>query len=324
MKQYRAIGMGGTFDHFHSGHRHFLDFAAALADTLVVGITTPELSTHKVSAEQIESFEQRQKSVEEYLTQNNIAHEIFRLNDVYGPTLQAGKVDAIAVTEQTVSGGAVINAQRSTLGLPELPVHVCSLLHDLSGELISSTRVRRGKINRAGLIYATPIQDGLVLTPEQSAAFTTAQGPVVLTVDPTQLTMPTLVVGDIVSETFVQHHWPASLYIFDRRSARKQYESATLQELVAATSSTTIANPAGQISKDAVTWLQQFCDNLTAQQMTTPSVLQIEGEEDLITVAIVLLAPLGVRLYYGQPHQGMIELQITEAVKERFYQPFAT
>jgi uncharacterized protein (UPF0218 family) len=46
--------------------------------------------------------------------------------------------------------------------------------------------------------------------------------------------------------------------------------------------------------------------------------LKVEGEEDLATVAIVLLTPLGTCIYYGQRDLGMIELRVTEKIKDEF------
>jgi len=317
MKQYQAIGMGGTFDHFHVGHQHFLEFASSLAEKIVVGITSPQLSAHKIAADQIEAFDLRWKAVSTFLTQQEISFELFELNDTYGPTLQDSSVEAVAVTEQTVSGGSEINHKRQELGLPELPVHVCTMLRDANGELISSTRIRRGKINRAGFTYASLIKDGFVFSQEQSNAFKPAQGPVVLDVNPMKLTTPTFVVGDIVSETFLKHGWPVSLYVFDQKTLRQDYSSVSLQQLMDTTPVTALTNPAGQITKELTAWLSTYCDQLSSQQAST-TILNIEGEEDLATVAAVLLAPLGARVYYGQPNQGMVELEITETLKEKF------
>lgn len=309
--------MGGTFDHFHVGHQHFLEFAAQLAEKIVVGVTSPQLSAHKVAAEQIEPFDVRWKAVSTFLTQKEISFELFELTDTFGPTLEDNSVQAVAVTEQTVSGGAEINRKRQELGLSELPVHVCTMLRDASGELISSTRIRRGKINRQGFAYGSLIQNGLQFSSQQSDAFKDAQGPVVLDVDPAKLTTPTFVIGDIVSETFLKHSWPVSLYAFDQKTLRQDYASASLQNLMDNTPVTVITNPAGQITKELAAWLSSYCDTLSAQQAST-TVLNIEGEEDLVTVATVLLAPLGARVYYGQPNQGMVELQVTETLKEKF------
>lgn len=319
MKQYRAIGLGGTFDRFHVGHRHFLQFASQLADKVVIGITTPQMTQHKTMAGIIEPLETRQAAVEAFLKEQQISGEVFVLEDIYGPTLEHAKVDAVAVTEQTVPGATAINRKRAALGLPALPVHICSLLKDIQGEFISSTRIRKGQIDRNGAVYALLIRDGLTLSPEQSAFFKPPQGPVVLTVDPSSLAAPTLVVGDIVSETFIKNGWPYSLAVFDRRSVREEYYSAELQEAVNhAEQLKIVSNPAGQLSKELVHWLEAFCNQLPEKQPPSPAYLQIDGEEDLVTVGLVLLAPLTTEIFYGQPQQGMVRLTVTEELKDRF------
>jgi pantetheine-phosphate adenylyltransferase len=317
MKQYTAIGMGGTFDHFHVGHQHFLEFAAELAETVVVGITIPELSSHKVAAALIEPFEVRQKAVESFLTARNIPHEVFALHDTFGPTLEASHVQAVAVTEQTVSGGEFINTKRAELHLPALPIHVCSLLNDDEGKLISSTRIRRGEINRKGESYLAAIRNGVTLTSQQLSAFKDPQGPVVLSVNPAHLSMSTLVVGDIVTETFLQQAWPASLFVFDERNLRQEYVSKQIGDSTHASSIASVQNAAGEISAELGQWVITFCESLPLTQ-TTPTFLRVNGEEDLATVALVLCAPLGTRLYYGQPHQGMVQVDVTETLKESF------
>lgn len=315
MKKYSCVGLGGTFDHFHVGHEHFLEFAGQLADSIMVGVTTPELSQYKTASHLIEDFETRKKAVEHFLRERNIKGEVFALSDPYGPTLENSKVDAVAVTEQTVPGAEAINDKRSTLGLPALPVHVCTLLRDENGELISSTRVRLGEVDRTGRIYRQTIHPDLPLTPEQSAFFHAPQGLVVLSVDPSKLSSTVLTVGDVVSETFLKEKWPVQLAVFDKKSERKAYTSSHV-ELTNTTPA--LDNPPGIITAELVAWLTDFFHQNTTQKPTSTQHLYIEGEEDLVTVAAVILSPLGIDIFYGQPGEGMVHLHVTEELKKRF------
>jgi len=319
MKQYRAIGLGGTFDHFHIGHQRFLEYAAEFADHLVVGITTPELTAHKLLAQSIESFETRKQAVESFLTAKGISGETFSLNDQFGPTLKDSQVEAVAVTEHTVTGGEAINQERTKLGLSPLPVHISTLVRDEHGDVISSTRIRLGEINRTGQLYKDLLQNGVTLTEAQTAFFKQPQGKLLSDVPKITVSVPIATVGDVVSESFLQAKVDVSLVVFDRKSARQAYTSSVLTE-----PTQTLFNPAGRISTELSDWLRQFCQQLSHEWLPRTQFLYIEGEEDLATVALVLLAPLQLRVYYGQPNQGIVELIIDEALKERFANVFRT
>src|SRR5258708_21624046 len=63
-KKYSVVGLGGTFDHFHAGHRFFLDFATNLGEELKVGVATTRLTQIKMFADQIEPYEARVEAVQ--------------------------------------------------------------------------------------------------------------------------------------------------------------------------------------------------------------------------------------------------------------------
>ena len=48
-------------------------------------------------------------------------------------------------------------------------------------------------------------------------------------------------------------------------------------------------------------------------------VIKIDGEEHLSVLPMVLCAPLGFVIFYGQPHEGVVKVEITEEKKEKAY-----
>lgn len=306
---YNIIGLGGTFDHFHAGHRHFLSFAADLAEEVWVGITTPEVTLKKQFSDQIEPYEKREKAVKEFLVSQNIKYRLFPLPDVYGPTLEGSPVEAIAVTEATQRGGALINQERKRLGLPTLPVHVCNLLTDEECELLSSTRIREGKVNRAGQVYELLFVEDLHLNDNQRKFFNDKQGKLVS--EPT-LDGNRYVVGDMVLDTFVKEGWEFKVGIFDGLNQRSGYSSSFLDKL---SIDIEVNNPQHVITTQLIVELKKVIK-------ATKSILRINGEEDLAAVALALLLPLGDVVYYGQPNEGMIEMEVTEELKEKFFSVF--
>lgn len=70
-------------------------------------------------------------------------------------------------------------------------------------------------------------------------------------------------------------------------------------------------NPAGTISQDAV---NTFGDVLK----TTPPVrVLVDGEEDLLAIALFAMAPEGSAVLYGQPLEGLVVVKITRSKKKQ-------
>lgn len=305
-KKYQVIGLGGTFDHFHVGHQHFLQFASELAEEIRVGITIPELTKNKILSEQIQSFEVRRKEIEDFLKSAGINGVAFSLIDQYGPTLTTSEIQAIAVTEFTKSGGEVINQKRQEIGLATLPIYVCDLVKDEDGEYISSTRIRQGVINREGKVYQNLFANDLFLDEMQRQFFSQKQGEIV--VKPTQSLSPKFVVGDVVLETFLEKNWTYDFGVYDLKNLRTEYNSEVIKKIQPIE---VVTNEAGMITVSLIQALQTYLD---ARQN-----ILVNGEEDLAAVALTLLAPLGSGIYYGQPNEGIIEMIATEELKGKFY-----
>ncbi|MDQ5951488.1 MAG: pantetheine-phosphate adenylyltransferase, partial [Patescibacteria group bacterium] len=115
MYKYKKIGLGGTFDHFHKGHQAFLLFASQLAQHLVIGITTPEMITHKKFSSQIQEYEMRADAVKSFTKNFFNTVDVIPLTDPYGPTLLGSNVEALAATTATQSGAEAVNKKRESL-----------------------------------------------------------------------------------------------------------------------------------------------------------------------------------------------------------------
>ncbi len=312
--KYSCIGLGGSFDHFHAGHRAFISFAAQLADQILIGVASSKMIDRKQFANLIQPEALREKQVREFCSSQGFKATIVQLNDDFGPTLsQDSPVKAIAVTTQTETGGQAINFKRASLNLPPLPVHVFQLITDKRGQPINSTRIRAGQIDRQGRVYSGIIESGLTLTANQRQFFGQPQGEFVTQIA-THSSGPIFVVGDVCLETFLNHQWHFDLGVYDGISQRRPTSDGTqVSRLTAARS---CSNPPGQLSSELVTTLTDWFVNPF-------QTLRIEGEEDLAAVALCLLAPLGAKIYYGQANQGMVEMLVTEDLKQKCYDELA-
>lgn len=319
-KLYQTLGLGGTFDHFHQGHEHFLTFANSLAEYLVIGITDQKLTKQKPFAHSIDTFSQRQNAVRAFCHRQKIRHEIVKLTDLYGPTLTDGPIEALCVTEETTQGARAINEMRQKLRLDPLPVHVATMLQDQTGQVVSSARIRAGEVSRSGLVYGTVLQQPLTLTDEQRQFFAQRQGELATRPSVVEQALlasyHTCVVGDTTLEKFIKNKWHFSLGVYDLKQQRKAFVSPYLEPLQPDLS---LINPAGTITQELVTILRKALASPKGGQL-----IYVEGEEDLATVALVLMLSLHSKIYYGQPGEGMVELLVTEEVKDRFYKVLAT
>jgi len=78
-----------------------------------------------------------------------------------------------------------------------------------------------------------------------------------------------------------------------------------------------VKNPAGEISTQLTAALKIALEQKFLH-------VEVIGEEDLAAVALVLLAPLESRIYYGQPEKGLVKIVITEDLKEKIKQILQT
>lgn len=307
MKKYKKIALGGTFDHFHKGHQYFLLAAGELADSLLIGVTTEKLQSKKNFPELIESYDHRAGAVKAFTKNLFLNTEIVPLNNQYGPTLEGSTVEAILVTSDTEHGAHAINSKRKEIGLPELPIHITALEKDTLGGVISSARIRAGEINRMGEVYASIFDHDVTISPPQRQHFTHPQGELVQ--HPSAATR-IYVVGDYSLSTFRKNSWQYDLGIIDHKIQRKAYDPPIIspEEI-----DVTVNNPAGMITT-------QLIEALQLTMKTGYKHLVVEGEEDLAAVALALLSPLNSHIYYGQPNQGMVEIVVTESLKEQVKQ----
>lgn len=70
-------------------------------------------------------------------------------------------------------------------------------------------------------------------------------------------------------------------------------------------------NPAGTVSRDAIDAISR------AFTLERPVRVYVDGEEDLLGLAVLRLAPDGSVILYGQPLEGMVLLRVDEAIRER-------
>lgn len=314
-KIYNFAGLGGTFDHFHQGHKEFLQFAANLSQNLIIGCTDKKMSLGKPWPQSIQDLSQRLKAVKKFTKTLGVNCEFIILKDLYGSTLEDERLEALIATTETRRGCETINQARKQLRLKTLPIMVCQMFKDQSGKELHADRIRAGLVNRDGLVYSKIFNQTIKLNLKQRQFFTKPQGKIVEK-PRVENSWPVILVGDGTVDKFIQNHWPYQLGIFDYQIERQEAFGHSRKLQV----NQEINNPAGFITTDLS---QAILKTLSQLDKTRQLHLLVRGEEDLATVATVLHAPFGAYVYYGQPKQGLVEISIDENVKEKFAKALA-
>ena len=145
-KKYDKVAVGGTFDKFHDGHKKLLSTAFEIANNVEIGVTSDAFGGLKGD---IDSCKVRMKNLKSFFKDySNFI--IVPLDDPYGTTIYDSDFDAIVVSEETEPTAVEINEIRISKGMNPIDIVVVSFVLAYDGTPISSTRIRRGEINKNG------------------------------------------------------------------------------------------------------------------------------------------------------------------------------
>ncbi len=147
--QYKKVAVGGTFDKFHKGHRKLLDTAFELGNYVVIGVTSNEFGGLKGK---IDPCNVRMSNLKGLLENKHPNYDIQQLNEPYGTTVDDEEIDAIVVSEETEPTAFQINRVRIERGMKPIDIITIHMVLAEDGKPISSTRIRKGEIDRAGTI----------------------------------------------------------------------------------------------------------------------------------------------------------------------------
>jgi len=153
-KKFKTVAVGGTFDEFHKGHRALLMKAFEAGEQVLIGLCSDEFAKKLHKPHPTAPYEQRLEELKDFLGKHDFLKraKIIPLNDVYGVTLSKGCVESLVVSRETESAALKINEERKKLGLPPLDIAVIEMVPSENHAPISTTRIRRGEIDRDGFL----------------------------------------------------------------------------------------------------------------------------------------------------------------------------
>ncbi len=146
--KYNKIAVGGTFDKFHNGHDFLIKTAFEMADEVLIGITSDEFASNKNHV--IEPCEVRVSRLRNIINKYNKTYHIKEIFDPYGTSVDDPDLDAIVVSKETEHSAMDINKARVDRGFNPLDIIVIEWILAEDGVPISSTRIRKGEIDKSG------------------------------------------------------------------------------------------------------------------------------------------------------------------------------
>lgn len=152
-KKFRMVGVGGTFDEFHKGHRALLTKAFDVSERVMVGVSSDEFVRRMSKPHQTASYEERTKELRDFLRNEGLLQrtEIIPINDAYGGVLLSRDlIKALVVSEETQAVAVRINEKRKEIGIDPLEIIVINMIPSENRRAISTTRIRTGEIDREG------------------------------------------------------------------------------------------------------------------------------------------------------------------------------
>jgi len=119
-----------------------------------------------------------------------------------------------------------------------------------------------------------------------------------------------ITVGDVISRSLLEGGLKVDVFIVDNKAMRKPIEP------IKYTTNKTLylSNPAGTITENS--W-QVIREAISSEESVK---VIVDGEEDLLTIVAVLVAPDGSMVIYGQPSEGAVVINVNGESKKRMHE----
>lgn len=142
------VGLGGTFNVLHKGHRRLLEVALSNGDSLAIGLMSDDYCRRHKSV--VLPYAERERALWEHLSNKGVKFTISPLNVKEGTAPSDPDLDVLVVSQETHSLGPRINDMRLRNGLRPLKIVIVPYVLAEDYRPISSTRVLQGEIDTEG------------------------------------------------------------------------------------------------------------------------------------------------------------------------------
>ncbi len=141
------VAVGGTFEALHAGHIKLLKKAIEIGDEIIIGVTSDsfvEKMGKKVETPYLDRVVRLKEKIDE-IAEKDFRFYIAMLEDPYGPVLKE-EIDYIVVSPESFSNALKANELRKKLGFRPMSIYVINFVKAETGEKISSTDIKKGRI----------------------------------------------------------------------------------------------------------------------------------------------------------------------------------
>ena len=151
-KKFDEVGVGGTFDELHRGHKTLLLKAFDVGEHVLIGLCSDDFVAKLAKPHQVAPYDRRLVDLRAFLRERSWLHRatIVPLSDPYGPTLLKGSIEALVVSKETEPTAMEINERRRRAGESALKIVTIDMVPSENHTPISTTRIRRGEMDREG------------------------------------------------------------------------------------------------------------------------------------------------------------------------------
>lgn len=240
--------------------------------------------------------------------------KIEKIDDVYGVAISNDyEFDAIFVVEKTIDGIMILNKKRKDLGLESLNIILSPTEKSEDGQVISSSRIRSGEIDRNGNFYINKkwLKNNLILPESIRSDLKKPFGELIKKENLINLSEEIGIVGDATALTFNKLSIKQKISIIDFKINRKiRYSKISEIGFTENIHLVRVDNPAGKITPEL------FMAIIDAFKSNSSTVIEVSGEEDLSVLPLILAAPLGFNIFYGQPDEGLVRVIVDEETKK--------
>jgi pantetheine-phosphate adenylyltransferase len=152
MSRFKKVAVGGTFDELHRGHKALISKAFEIGEKVIIGLSSDVFASSMDKPHKTASYDERKRELETFLNDSGFARrfEIVPLDNPYGQTMSLEGLQALVVSQETQKTAEKINEKRQKAGLSLLELVTVNMIPAENKTPISTTRIRRGEIDRNG------------------------------------------------------------------------------------------------------------------------------------------------------------------------------
>ncbi|MFO8050290.1 MAG: DUF359 domain-containing protein [Thermoplasmatota archaeon] len=127
---------------------------------------------------------------------------------------------------------------------------------------------------------------------------------------------PLVLVGDVTASVMTRMSYVPKLILVDNHTKRGK-KIPTL--MVEPSKRVKVKNPAGMLGPELFEAMEDAIRMIVTEgdDMKGPILIEVDGEEDLSTLAAIQMLPKGGTVVYGQPDAGLVVVRVDDKIKEK-------